>query len=349
MVSVFSTYSQRENRVTSTFTALLRTLSIEHAQQLIGMLLEDPELELIRIADQVREDASVPDAEFSGNFKILIETKVAVGVVDETQLKKHLEVLPNKDIPREKAKLILLTPDVNNPLPSDHDSRVKWLNFADLVEAIKKLEETSFLSEKDRFLMMHFCTYLEEEGLLGLPDDVIENRVLVVPAGMAWEEYMGCNAYICQEKRSFRPSSRLAFYTKGEIKPRVPRILAKFDSVFFPEESEEFIPEEHILLSHDEEKPDKETMENLERVIRYWSKKRGEYGKRFKVLLLSPFIEDDKAEPCKENNGTWHLPAAVKHEPEGKMTAYVMKHRYVSFDSLKKAKTTSELEDHKDP
>ena len=96
MPSIFSTYSQGENRVTGTFISLLRTLPVDDMQQLIGLLLEEPELKLFSIGNQPRERYSVPDAEISGNFKILIETKLRPGEVplchNRSRLKEIREV-----------------------------------------------------------------------------------------------------------------------------------------------------------------------------------------------------------------------------------------------------------------
>jgi len=74
-----------------------------------------------------------------------------------------------------------------------------------------------------------------------------------------------------------------------------------------------------------------------------WGKIRGETGRCFKVFLLSPFIHDAAAAPGREHGGTWLLPNSVEHRPEGRMTAYVRRQRYVDFESLKTAATTGEL------
>jgi len=221
VASIFSTYKQRENRVTSTFISLLRTLSIDQAQMLIGMLLGDPDLELVTIKNQSSQEDSVPDAELSGNFRILIETKVVANAVDEVQLRNHFND-PSKDpFPLEKTKLILLTPDAHIPEQVPKDLPITWLNFDDLVQALNELEEVSFLSEKELFFLHNFREYLREEGLLSAAN----NRVIVIPAGMAWEEYEACNAYVCVKSILV---CKLAF---GHFHAAAPA------SVFFSEES----------------------------------------------------------------------------------------------------------------
>jgi hypothetical protein len=312
---------------------------------LLGSLLEYPDLELVKIKNQSGQVESTPDAEISGEFKILIETKVEPDAVDWEQLKRHCEALPDKLVKQGKAALILLTPDAQSPIPESCELPIVWSNFDTLVDALEKLEETSFLSEKERFFIQNYKEYLAEEGLLSMAD----NRVIVIPAGLAWEEYQECDAYVCQDRRNFQPSKRLAFYVKGEIKPQIPEILAVFDSVFFPdpEKDEKFEPEKHILLPSGKKSLDDSTRQHLVKVVDYWGKKRNEYGRNFKVFLLSPYIKDKISTPG-EHNHTWVRSDSIKHNPEGKMTAFVQRQRYVKFDSLKKAKTTATLEDAKE-
>lgn len=52
MNSIFSTYSTGENRVTASFLAVLRSLSLDRMQRLLGALLEQSEFELIRFENQ---------------------------------------------------------------------------------------------------------------------------------------------------------------------------------------------------------------------------------------------------------------------------------------------------------
>ena len=45
-MSIFSTYSTGENRVTASFLAVLRSLSLDRMQRILGALLEQSEFEL---------------------------------------------------------------------------------------------------------------------------------------------------------------------------------------------------------------------------------------------------------------------------------------------------------------
>jgi hypothetical protein len=52
MSSIFSTYSTGENRVTASFLAVLRALSLDRMQRLLGSLMEHSDFELIRFENQ---------------------------------------------------------------------------------------------------------------------------------------------------------------------------------------------------------------------------------------------------------------------------------------------------------
>src|SRR4051794_24228478 len=57
------------------------------------------------------------------------------------------------------------------------------------------------------------------------------DRVLVVGAKYALKEYQYFSVYICQGKRFFRPSQRMAFYSDKAIHRHVPKILGAVESM----------------------------------------------------------------------------------------------------------------------
>ncbi len=54
------------------------------------------------------------------------------------------------------------------------------------------------------------------------------DRVVVVAARIALDEYLKYSAYICQPDRAFRDCVRMAFYTKNKIDRHVPKILGRY-------------------------------------------------------------------------------------------------------------------------
>jgi hypothetical protein len=110
------------------------------------------------------------------------------------------------------------------------DSRVTWLNFQGLDQAIAELlgDETELLAEQTRFLLHELRSLFAHEGLIGQEDTV------VVAAKDAYPEYRRLAAYVCQAGRSFREGiGRMGFYYDGAIQPEIPLIRHRRDNVIF--------------------------------------------------------------------------------------------------------------------
>ncbi len=58
MASIFSSYSTGENRVTASILAVLRSLSLDRMQRILGAFLEESEFELVRFSNQVSRGGS---------------------------------------------------------------------------------------------------------------------------------------------------------------------------------------------------------------------------------------------------------------------------------------------------
>ena len=56
-------------------------------------------------------------------------------------------------------------------------------------------------------------------------------RVVVVAARFALDEYRNYSAYICLPHRTFQPCVRMAFYTKNKIDRRIPKILGQIEAI----------------------------------------------------------------------------------------------------------------------
>ncbi|HJQ35812.1 MAG TPA: hypothetical protein VKB93_01605 [Thermoanaerobaculia bacterium] len=59
-MSLFSTYSTGENRVTASILAVLRSLSLRHTERLLGAMLEAPELELLDFSNPAGQEFLMP-------------------------------------------------------------------------------------------------------------------------------------------------------------------------------------------------------------------------------------------------------------------------------------------------
>lgn len=313
--SIFSTYSTGENRVTASFLAVLRSLSLDRMQRLLGALTEESGFELIRFENQPSKGgAGVPDAIIQSSVRLLVETKVDRGAVRIPQIDRHLKRL---DQATETSKLLLLlTPDVERPpiLDSLDDARIVWASFARVDEAIDDILDDRYevVSEREAFLLRELQSMLAAEGLLANPNDVV-----VVAARAAWPEYNEIHAYVCQPNRPFRQASRIGFYSKSMIYPLVPKILDTYDEV---------------EMRRDIDNGPLGTLVN-----RLLHEGRRPEGKSFKVLLLS----------APDSPHTLKLDQPIpndKRSKSGKPTAFTMGQRYVSSEALLKAKTTSDLD-----
>lgn len=135
--SIFSTYSTGENRITSSFLAVLRSLSLDRMQRILGELLGQPEFELISFQNQPSKGGEgVPDAIIQSNTFLLIETKTTRNALKLPQLKRHIDRLVDS-----VGVLLILTPDDSIPviLNESGDSRVAWSSFAQLSQSIDEL------------------------------------------------------------------------------------------------------------------------------------------------------------------------------------------------------------------
>lgn len=314
MTSIFSTYSTGENRVTASFLAVLRSLSLDRIQRLIGALLEESEFELIRFDNQPSKGAKgIPDAIIQSSVRLLVETKTERNAVNLPQIKRHLARLD--EVAEAKKVLLVLTPDGSRPTVLDKvsDSRLVWSSFAFLDQAIDEIlnDPKEVVSEREAFLLRELQSMLEAEGLLANPNDTV-----VVAARFAWPEYKDFHAYVCQPNRSFQDVKRMGFYSKGVLYPLIPMILESHDEV------------QMVRKSYSGK---------LGKLIDFLlDNKLREEGKLYKVFFLSP---PDAPE-------TITLPNPIPNDvvaKSGRPFAFTVGQRYLLSESLLTAKTTSDL------
>lgn len=316
MDSIFSTYSTGENRVTASIMAVLRSLSLDRMERLIGGVLEEDGFELILFRNQPSGNGEgVPDASISSSFHLLLETKIKANAVNRQQLLRHLERFTNS--PYETKKLLVLTPDSSEPtaLAELRDRPITWRSFADFSQAIDSVlcDPMEVVSEREAFLLRQLQAMLESEGLLRDKNDVV-----IVAARVAWPEYNEFHAYVCQPGRKFRQVDRMGFYSHGRIHPRVPKIIERFESVLM--EKGKYSGELGALV---------------DKLIETGKRRAGE---SFEVILLS----------SPESAETLQLKSEVLNattSKSGKNTAFTMGQRYVSSQALLNAKTTADLKE----
>lgn len=326
---LFSTYTQGENRVTSTLLAVLEHVNSRLAEDILEALVDESDLTLVSFDNQVSGVSSVPDAAISGSTALWFETKTRRGNVEREQLENHL--LELDDDPSDLRRLIVLTPDEHEPdaVSAIDDERLAWANFDTLVGTLESLLERDAGSveasmhiptEREAFLLRELTRFIYDEDLVSGKED----RVLVVGARRAYGEYHEYGHYFCQPNRSFKPVEHLAFYRKGEMKPEIPRVVDSVESVTLTEER---IRTSEQLSTQQEE----ELLDVIERMAANGSERVGDTQK---VLFLAPDLELDAPirndKTAKDSNRT---------------VAFVRGHRYVSLSDLQSGvEWTTELE-----
>jgi hypothetical protein len=205
-ISLFSGYSQKENRTTNYCLLALKMIYEENpkflAEILSGLIGYDMSEDVgVKFRQQERRQSSVPDGLISQkSFTVYIETKNFDWFYDE-QLENHLRAL-NDEVPGLKVLIAL------GNFESDTKERLKTIkelcekkyrnkiifsavSFEDYINAI----ELNNLSKNVSDAVKDLRTYLDEESLLpswqnwldvvncaGLPEDVLEGHVYMCPA-----------------------------------------------------------------------------------------------------------------------------------------------------------------------
>ena len=152
------------------------------------------------------------------------------------------------------------------------------------------------------------------------------DRVVVVPARTALDEYLKYAAYICQPDRYFQPSIRMAFYTNNKIDRHIPKILGSIDAI----STDEIETRPHLTDN------ERAMLRTLFAKMDYARKEEWSRNKLMIVFLTSSDSPD-----------TLILPYDIENDQSSmnrQRIAFTQNQRYVTLSSLKKARYTSELE-----
>lgn len=227
--SIFSTYSQGENRVTASIIQVLKNLPINVVEHFLIMLTNDNFKQFFSFKNQVKGIKSILDAEISADFKLLFETKRYPNSIKLEQLEDHLKFASKE----KKTILVYITPDHSMPRELENKN-VVWKSFHDLDGLISELlaEPTLILSERDQFLLRNLQDFFSESELLPEVDEIV-----VVAASKAWPEYQKYGLYICQAERHFRQVQLMGFYSEGKVQKSIAKIDKCIDNFKLSAES----------------------------------------------------------------------------------------------------------------
>ena len=324
-MSIFSPYKTDENRVTGAFLSVLEHLNTKTLLNFLELLLDDSSITLIEFKNQYKIGDSVPDGRIAANFEYLIETKITTNKVNENQIERHCQ----GEWPDHK-RLILLTPHLDDPTKTfekeELKSKVTWANFDKVVETIDEiLKDPLLLQDREVFLMDQLKDFITKMGLLKEDNT---DQVLIIPAKRAWPNYEKFGIYRCQVGRYFKPSGYLGFYYDKAIQTTLPRILAYVDDFNMVTDD---IENAHILPLNDATKE-----EVKKRLAEVRARLNGAWKDNQKFIVLADKGDSRNRELPKEIENK-------KLSKAGKPTAFVQKQTYVSINTLRKAKDTSDL------
>jgi hypothetical protein len=330
--SIFSTYSTGENRVTSTILAVFERLSLSTVTRILQILVGDLELSLIKYENQVRGTDSVPDGRIRGIFDYSIETKIVTGDVKEKQIINHCVGLKY-----DFSKLLVLTPDPVLPeilkgLMEKEPrcaNRIIWANFDKMIEGISSvLEESILLLDREKFLLSELRDFIFNEKLTS---EDFSKKILVVPAGAAWQVYKKYHVYKCQPNRFFRPSSYMGFYADGEIKKHFPKILGYVENINI--QTGDLANVEIFPVNNANKEEIRKKLIKIKESL-----KPDEWDEESKFIVLSDI---DSEETFQNDYPIRNDKTSYSEKP----TAFVQKQTYLNLDDLSGKRFTSELED----
>ena len=213
-ISIFGEYKQDENRVTAAFLQICKI----GGEDLIRYLTNELKIQLpsseIDIFSQIKEQESTPDGLLQSvfSFKLYVESKINKNKINENQLIKH-----KKNIQDSNDYLLYLTPDDTKP---NELGDTNWANWEQIINVFNNYLQTTQSENKQllEFLIGHFHILLDKLELLGDSWDLDNNNVIILAGSWAEGVALNYSYYICQNNRSFKSASYLAFYNNNQIR-----------------------------------------------------------------------------------------------------------------------------------
>ncbi len=219
-ISLFSGYSQKENRTTNYCLLVLKMIYEENpkflAEILSGLVGYDmSEFVGVRFRQQERKPGTVPDGLISQrSFTVYIETKNFDWFYNQ-QLENHLEALSGET---QGLKVLLALGNFDGDISQRFDlikrlCKKKYrgqiffsaVSFEDYINVI---EDLLVLPKNVSDIVRDLRVYLDEEGLLpswrnsldvvncaGLPEDVLEGHVYMCPAQAGAYSHARCKYF----------------------------------------------------------------------------------------------------------------------------------------------------------
>lgn len=329
--SIFSTYHNAENRVTSTILAVLERLSNPTLSAIFQGIEGESNFKMITFENQYKNGNSIPDARIFASLDYIIETKIEKNAVYKDQLERHRNN-------SKEAKLIVLTPDESCPdcitelARETSGSKIIWCNFDILYEILHTVKEEVTMIPHEIFLLSELQVFFKEEGLLNANLNDEQKTAVIVPAREAWPFYKKYGIYRCQENRYFTPTKYMGFYAEQSIQPLFPEIIGSVESLILNDDAALDQAGVKTCMGKREE-----VIERLREFKKIYPNTDRLNDERCKYIVLAK----------KEDTSRFvSIKAPIKNDKKaysGRNFAFVMKQAYILIDELQKATKTSEL------
>jgi hypothetical protein len=222
-VSVFQRFSQPENHATNNTLLILRYFyqsSPFKIQRVLTSLLETDLSIGLAFEQQIRGDASVPDALITQEpLRIFVETKRG-GVIDADQIRRHFKSIAHEQRPTARDILISLTKEqiadtVRKSLAAEAASQeiiFTAVTFSQVVEALRT--QCADFERELHDIVDDYDSYLGEEGLL----EERNQWLVVVPCGTSLAENVRFGLYFEPEGRPSKLNYRfIGLYNKKTV------------------------------------------------------------------------------------------------------------------------------------
>lgn len=329
--SIFSTYHNAENRVTSTILAVLERLSNPTLSAIFQGIEGESNFKMITFENQYKNGNSIPDARIFASLDYIIETKIEKDAVYKDQLERHRNN-------SKEAKLIVLTPDESCPdcitelARETSGSKIIWCNFDILYEILHTVKEEVTMIPNEIFLLSELQAFFREEGLLNINLNDEQKTAVIVPAREAWSFYKEYGIYRCQENRYFMPTKYMGFYAEQSIQPLFPEIIGSVESLILNDDAALDQAGVKTCMGKREE-----VIERLREFKKIYPEDVKENYESYKYIVLAK--EEDTSRVVS-------IKAPIINDKKaysGRNFAFVMKQTYVLIEELQKATKTSEL------
>lgn len=313
-----------ESRVSDAFLALLESLPSDKLNRFLKILFEPHIVEFIQFNKSAAfSENSISRASIRSNTQIVPVISACFEGIDFSKIKKELQSRGLKK--RDEVLLLIISPEHVPVFSFDFNlnCKVTSLSFAMLERKIDEwlYESGEKVTETDAIFVRQIKTLIYSENLVRPHCFVEFNEVAIVTGNVGGNvagnvaEGMLYGMLVCNSTRPFRRVKNVGFYLHNAIYPNIPRIIDIYENIEI--RSGLYSGRLGDLVNH---------------AIQVDSRR---VGGRFSIVSLS----------SSQSPETLKLPKYISDDYlENRLrNEFTTSYRYVTFEALQNANTTSDL------